>query len=100
MKLKKIKIIVSIIGPAIAGPTGPFATRLYNIYIYICIYLRCFTGTALHIRDAVPVSAAVATRSRGDCRSMEDRRRKSVINFLLIKCLILTTSVSPILVDF
>ena len=28
--------------------------------------------------DAVPVSAAVATRSRGDGRSMEDRRRKSV----------------------
>ena len=31
--------------------------------------------------DAVPVSAAVATRSRGDGRSMEDRRRKYVINF-------------------
>ena len=31
--------------------------------------------------DAVPVSAAVATRSRGDGRSMEDRRRKSVIIF-------------------
>ena len=50
--------------------------------------------------DAVTISAAVATRSRGDGRSMEDRRRKSVINFLLIKCLILTTSVIPILVDF
>ena len=49
---------------------------------------------------AVPVSAAVATRSRGDGRSMEDHRRKYVINFLLIKCLILTTSVIPILVDF
>ena len=38
-----------------------------------------FTGTALHIRDAVPISAAVATRSRAPCRSMEDRRRKSII---------------------
>ena len=56
--------------------------------------------TALHSRDAVTVSAAVATRSRADCRSMEDRRRKSLINFLLIKCLILTTSDIPILVDF
>ena len=57
-------------------------------------------GTALHIRDAVHVSAAVATRPRGDGRSMEDRHRKSLINFLLIKCLILTTSDIPILVDF
>ena len=57
--------------------------------------------TALHSRDAVNVSAAVvATRSRADCGSMEDRRRKSLINFLLIKCLILTTSDIPILVDF
>ena len=38
-------------------------------------------GTALHIRDAIPVSAAVATRPRGYGRSMEDRRRKSIINF-------------------
>ena len=38
--------------------------------------------TALQFRDAVPVSAAVATRPRGDGRSMEDRRRKSLINFL------------------
>ena len=56
--------------------------------------------TALHSRDAVTVSAAVATRSRADCGSMEDRRRKSLINFLRIKCLILTTSDIPILVDF
>ena len=56
--------------------------------------------TALHSRDAVPVPAAVATRPRGDVRSMEDRRRKSLINFLRIKCLILTTSDIPILVDF
>ena len=27
-KIKKIKIIGSIIGPAMAGPTGPFATAL------------------------------------------------------------------------
>ena len=38
-------------------------------------------GTALHSRDAVTVSAAVATRSRADCGGMEDRRRKSLINF-------------------
>ena len=57
-------------------------------------------GTALHIRDAVTVSAAVATRSRADCGSMEDRRRKSLIIFFLIKCLVLTTSDIPILVDF
>ena len=35
---------------------------------------------ALHSRYAVTVSAAVATRSRADCSSMEDRRRKSLIN--------------------
>ena len=57
-------------------------------------------GTALHISDAVPVSAAVATRPRRDGRRMEDRRRKSLIHVLLIKCLILTTSDIPILVDF
>ena len=37
---------------------------------------------ALHSRDAVTVSAAFATRSRADCSSMEDRRRKSIINVL------------------
>ena len=36
---------------------------------------------ALHNRDAVTVVAAVAMRSRADCSSMEDRRRKSLINF-------------------
>ena len=56
--------------------------------------------TALHSRDEVTVSAAVAMRSRADCGSMEDRRRKSLIKFLLIKCHILTTSDIPILVDF
>ena len=34
-------------------------------------YLRCFTDMALHSRDAVTVSAAVAMRSRADCSSME-----------------------------
>ena len=33
---------------------------------------------ALHSRYAVTLSAAVATRSRADCSSMEDRRRKSL----------------------
>ena len=35
---------------------------------------------ALHSRYAVTVSSAVATRSRADCSSMEDRRRKFLIN--------------------
>ena len=41
-------------------------------------FLRCFMGIALHSRDgdAVTVSAAVATRSRADCNSMEDHRRQ------------------------
>ena len=60
----------------------------------------CQVDMYIRIRDVVPVSAAVATRSRGDGRSMEDRRRKSVTIFFLIKCLILTTSVIPIFVDF
>ena len=34
-------------------------------------YLRCFTDMALHSRNAVTVSAAVATRSRADCSRME-----------------------------
>ena len=38
-------------------------------------YLRCLVDMALHSRYAVTVSAAVATRSRADCSSMEDRRR-------------------------
>ena len=32
---------------------------------------------ALHSRDAVTVSAAVVTRSRADCSSMEDHTRLS-----------------------
>ena len=39
-------------------------------------YLSCFTDMALHSRDAVTVSAAVATRSRADCSTMEDHRRQ------------------------
>ena len=45
-----------------------FKKRLYY-------YLRCFTDMALHSRYAITVSAAVATRSRADCSSMEDRGR-------------------------
>ena len=43
--------------------------------------LRCFTGTAHHSRDAATGFAAVATRPRAGCWSMEDRRRKSLINW-------------------
>ena len=39
-----------------------------NVLLY---YLRCFTDMALHSRDVDTVSAAVATRSRADCSSME-----------------------------
>ena len=42
---------------------------------------RCFTGTAHHCCDAATCFAAVATRSRTCCWSMEDRRRKSLINW-------------------
>ena len=42
--------------------------------------LRCFTGTAHHSRDAATGFAAVATRSRRGCWSMEDRRRKYLIH--------------------
>ena len=34
------------------------------------IFLRCFTGTALHSRDAATGFAAVAMRSHADCGSM------------------------------
>ena len=34
-------------------------------------YLRCFTDMALHSRDTATGFAAVATRSRADCSSME-----------------------------
>ena len=45
-------------------------------------YLRCFTDMALHSRDAVTPSAAVAPRSRADVSSREARRRKYIINVL------------------
>ena len=38
---------------------------------FIVYYLRCFADMALYSRDAVTVSAAVATRSRADYSSME-----------------------------
>ena len=51
--------------------------------------IGCFTGMALHIRDAVTVFAAVATRSRADCSSIEDRRCKSIIfSFVQYNCTI------------
>ena len=43
--------------------------------------LRSFTGTAHYSRDAATGFADDATRSRAGCRSMEDRRRKSLINW-------------------
>ena len=45
------------------------------------ICLRCFTGTAHHSRDAATGFMAVATRSRAGCWSMEERCRKSLINW-------------------
>ena len=47
--------------------------NLKNVLYY---YLRCFTDMALLSRDAVTVSAVVATRSGTDCSSMEDHRRQ------------------------
>ena len=40
--------------------------------VEISFVLRCFTGTAYHSRDAATGFAAVATRSRTGCWSMED----------------------------
>ena len=59
-----------------------FVVTKLNLKNVIKYYLRCFTDMALHSRYAVTVSAAVATRSRADCSSMEDRRRKSLIHVL------------------
>ena len=42
-----------------------------NLKKVLQYYLRCFADMALNGRDAVTVSAAVATRSRADCSSME-----------------------------
>ena len=48
---------------------------------------------ALHSRDAVTVSAAVATRSRADCSSMEGHT--SLSTALVIILLLLLLSLSP-----
>ena len=61
---------------------GDPVTQLNLKKTVLYYYLRCFTDMALHSRYAVTVSAAVAKRSRVDCSSMEDRRRKSLINVL------------------
>ena len=59
---------------------GDLVTQLNKIKNLVLFTL--FTDMALHSRYAVTVSAAVATRSRADCISMEDRRRKYLINVL------------------
>ena len=47
-----------------------------------CAYFGMFYGRmALHSRDAITVFAAVATRPRADCSSMEERRCKSLTIF-------------------
>ena len=46
------------------------------------ILFTLFYGHVLHSHDAVTVFAAVATRSRAYCSSMEDRPCKSLITFL------------------
>ena len=53
--------------------SGDQVTQL-NLKNVLWYYLHCFTDMTLHSRDAVTVYAAVATRSRADCSSMEDRR--------------------------
>ena len=50
--------------------------NLKNVFIL----LFTLTDMALHSRYPVTVSAAVATRSRADCSSMEDSRCKSLVN--------------------
>ena len=50
---------------------GDPVTQLNFKNVLYYYYLRCFTDMAFHSRDAVTVSAAVATRSRADCSSME-----------------------------
>ena len=47
----------------------------------VLIFLRCFTGTAHHSHDAATGFAAAAMRPHAGCWSMEDRRRKSLINW-------------------
>ena len=48
---------------------GPVTQLIFFNVLYY--YLRCFTDMALHSHDAITVSAAVATRLRADCSSME-----------------------------
>ena len=47
--------------------------------------LRCFTGTAHHSRDAATGFAAVATRPRAYCSSMEGHTRLSTA-LVYLKC--------------
>ena len=54
---------------------GDPVTQL-NLKSFIVLF-TLFTDLALHSRYAVTVSAAVATRSRAGCSSMEDRCPKS-----------------------
>ena len=49
---------------------GDTVTQLKKLNV-LYYYLHCFTDMALHSRDAVTVSVAVATLSRADCSSME-----------------------------
>ena len=48
---------------------GDAVTQL--IFLNVLKNVISFTGMALHSRDVVTVSAAVATRSRADCSSRE-----------------------------
>ena len=50
---------------------GGVAVTQFNLKKVLQYYLRCFMDMALHSRDTVTVSAAVVTRLRADCRSME-----------------------------
>ena len=58
---------------------GDPVTQLNKRFI---VLFTLFTDMALHCRYAVTVSGAIATQSRADCSSMEDRCRKSLINVL------------------
>ena len=59
----------------VSNSGGDPVTQL-NFKNFLFYYLRCFTDMALHSRDAVTVSVAVATRSRTDCSSMEDHHQQ------------------------
>ena len=66
--------------------------------VEISFVLRCITGTAHHSRDAATGFAAVATRPRAGCWSMEDRRRKSVMSDKSALAIYGNTSLSTVLV--